>query len=198
MTSVDPWDDDPPLGGVDANELYDEERLNPTPEQHERLKNGLHGPLFDDIRRTERRYLIVGSGSGEAGERRRAVCDRLDRRRDVIAFRLEDFGFTGEELELWAPAFDVLSSMASHIVGVLEDYDGGHVWELGFLYHQQTTVRDRLWILKRIYDDETVRRERYDNGMAASHLTVLENAVSDRVLTWRDTDELFEAVDSLP
>ena len=34
--------------------------------------------------------------------------------------------------------------------------------------------------------------------MAASHLTVLENAVSERVLTWRDTDELFEAVESLP
>lgn len=198
MTGANPRDDDHPFGGVDESELYGEDQLNPTPEQHERLKNGLHGSLFDDIRRAERRYLVVGSGTGETGERRRAVCNRLDRRLDAIAFRLEDFGFTGDELDLWAPAFDVLSGMASHIVGVIEDYDGGHVWELGFLYHQQTTVRDHLWVLKRIYDDETVHRERYDNGMAASHLTVLENAVSERVLTWRDTDELFDAIDSLP
>ncbi|MFO7926981.1 MAG: hypothetical protein ACQET5_08705 [Halobacteriota archaeon] len=88
--------------------------------------------------------------------------------------------------------------MPSHIVGVLEEYDGGHVWELGFLCRQETTVRDRLWILERVHDDATLHRERYDNGMAASHLTMLENAVSERVLTWRDAGELFEAVESLP
>ena len=186
------------VAGVDPDGLQREGQLQPTPEQHERLKQGLHGELFADLRRAERRYLVIGSGAGEAGRRRRAVCDRLDQRRDAVAYRLEDFGFTGEELDLWAPAFEILAEMSSHVVGVLEDYDGGHVWELGYLYRYQTSVRDVLWFLKRTYEDEAATRERYDNGMAASHLSSLETAVGDRVLTWRDEDELQEAVEKIP
>ena len=70
--------------------------------EHQRLKDGLHEPRFDDVRRGNRRYLAVGSGSGERGERRRRVCARLDDRSDAVAFWLEEFGF-----------------------------DGGHVWDLG-------------------------------------------------------------------
>lgn len=195
-------DDDPAdasyIGDVDPATVTDESQLAPTPEQHERLKDGLHGELFDDLRRADRRYLVIGSGSGEAGARRRRVCDLLDDRRDAVAVRLEDFGFTGDELDLWAPAFDVLSEMSSAVVGVLEDYDGGHVWELGYLYRYQTTARNELWLLKRVYEDESVMRDRYDNGMAASHLAALEAAVSDRVVTWRDPDELPAAVRSIP
>lgn len=186
------------VAGVDPDDLQREGRLQPTPEQHERLKQGLHGELIADLRRAERRYLVIGRGVGEAGRRRRTVCDLLDRRRDAVAFRLEDFGFTGEELDLWAPAFEILAEMSSHVVGVLEDYDGGHVWELGYLYRYQTTVRDVLWLLKRRYDDAETARERYDNGMAASHLASLEAAVGDRVITWRDADELREAVEAIP
>ena len=186
------------VAGVDPDDLQREGRLQPTPEQHERLKQGLHGELFADLRRAERRYLVIGRGAGEAGRRRRTVCDLLDRRRDAVAYRLEDFGFTGEELDLWAPAFEILAEMSSHVVGVLEDYDGGHVWELGYLYRYQTTVRDVLWLLKRRYDDAETARERYDNGMAASHLASLEAAVGDRVITWRDADELREAVEAIP
>jgi len=111
---------------------------------------------------------------------------------------LEDFGFTGEELDLWAPAFEILSTMASHVVGVLEDFDGGHVWELGYLYHHQTHLRDVLWLLKRIYDNEEETGERYDSGMAASHLAALEEAAGDRVITWSDVDELSDAVERIP
>ncbi|WP_306061757.1 aminopeptidase [Natronococcus wangiae] len=186
------------IGDVKPEEVGDEGRLNPTPEQHERLKNGLHGELFTDIRRADRRYLVIGRGSGEPGERRRKVCELLDERRGAIAFRLEDFGFTGDELDLWAPAFDILSEMSSSTVGVLEDYDGGHVWELGYLYRYQTTVRNAFWMLKRVYDGEAEMRERYDNGMAASHLTALEEAVSDRVITWEHPEDLPEAVKSIP
>ncbi|MHC3438596.1 aminopeptidase [Natrialbaceae archaeon A-gly3] len=190
--------DDPYIDGVDRSEVYDEKQLQPTPEQHERLKDGLHGELFDDIRRADRRYLVMGRGSGKPGDRRKDVCALLDERIGAIAFRLEDFGFTGEELELWAPAFDILSEMASHIVGILEDYDGGHVWELGYLYHYQTTVRNVFWLLKRVYDDEETMRERYDNGMAASHLAALEEAVSERVIEWESPEDLPRAVESIP
>lgn len=193
-------EDDPYICGIDADKLEGEEQLKPTPEQHEQLKNGIHGEaLFNQIRRAERRYLVIGRG-GEAAprKRRQRVYDLLDEREGATAFRLEDFGFTSDELDLWAPAFDVLSQMASHIVGILEDFDGGHVWELGFLYHQQTRIRDILWLLKRIYESETKMHDHYDNGMAASHLAALEEATGDRVITWKDPADLPDAVASIP
>ncbi|WP_265109880.1 aminopeptidase [Halosolutus halophilus] len=191
-------DDATYIGDIESPEVTDDAQLNPTPEQHERLKDGLHGELFADVRRTDRRYLVIGRGSGEPGARRRRVCDLLDERRNAIAFRLEDFGFASDELDLWAPAFDILSELSSAIVGVLEDYDGGHVWELGYLYRYQTTVRNSLWLLKRVYDAEERMRERYDDGMAASHLAALEEAVGDRVVEWTDPEELPAAVKSIP
>ena len=191
--------EEPYIGCVGSDELDGEEQLRPTPEQHERLKNGLHGDPFEAVKRAERRYLVIGRGGDNGpGKRRRAVCRLLDDRAGATAFRLEDFGFTSDELELWAPAFEILSEMASYIVGVLEDFDGGHVWELGFLYHQQTHVRDVLWLLKRVYEDEEKTRDRYDNGMAASHLAALEDAAGDRVVTWEDPADLSEAVKSIP
>lgn len=187
------------IDSVDSDELDGEERLRPTPEQHERLKNGLHGDPFEAIKRSERRYLVIGRGGDDApGKRRQEVCHLLDDRAGATAFRLEDFDFTSDELELWAPAFEILSEMASYIVGVLEDFDGGHVWELGFLYHQQTNVRDILWLLKRTYGNEGETRDRYDNGMAASHLAALEEAADDRVVTWEAPADLSEAVESIP
>jgi hypothetical protein len=191
--------DDPYIDGVDPGDVRDDAQLAPTPEQHERLKSGLHGDRFDEVRRATRRYLVVGrGGEGGPGRRRRAVRDLLDDRPQAAAFRLEDFGFTGDDLEVWAPAFDVLAEMASSVVGVLEDFDGGHVWELGYLYYRQTHVRDVLWLLKRIYEDDAVMRERYDNGMAASHLAALEAAAGERVVEWSAPEELPEAVESVP
>lgn len=187
------------LGDSGAADLIEEERLLPTPQQHEQLKNSLHdSDRFDEIKQAKRRYLIAGSGSDDPGERRERVCSQLDRRRGASAFRLEDFEFTGDDIDLWAPAFDILSSMASHIVGVIEDFDGGYVWELGFLYHLQRHTRDILWLLKRIYDTDDEMREQYDNGMAASHMAALEKAASDRVITWKDDAELSEAVEQIP
>lgn len=193
-------DERPYIEGVKADELVGEDRLRPTPEHHQRLKNGLHGdPLFTEISRAGRRYLVIGRGDDTGpGERRQMVCDLLDGRWEAIAFRLEDFGFTGEDLEVWAPAFDILAAKASHVVGVLEDFDGGHVWELGYLYHQQRRLRDVLWLLKRVYGSEERMREKYDNGMAASHLASLEEAADDRVIEWEDPKELQEAVESIP
>jgi hypothetical protein len=191
--------DSPYIDGVNPGDVQDDEQLAPTPEQHEQLKSGLHGDQFDSIRRANRRYLVVGrGGEGGPGRRRREVRDLLDERPRATAFRLEDFGFTGDDLEVWAPAFDILAEMASYVVGVLEDFDGGHVWELGYLYHRQTHVRDILWLLKRIYEDDAVMRERYDNGMAASHLAALEAAAGNRVVEWSDPDELPDAVESIP
>ena len=186
------------VGSVEGAGLHDGKSLSLTPEQHQRLKDGLHGPRFDDVRRADRRYLVIGSGSGERGERRRRVCARLDDRRDAVAFRLEEFGFDADDLDLWAPAFEVLSSQATWVIGVIEDFDGGHVWELGYLYRQQTSVRDILWLLKRAYDDPAEQRARYDNGMAASHLAALKATVSDRVLEWSTIEELDRTVEEIP
>jgi hypothetical protein len=201
-----PTDEDPEgpderddyIDDIDPEELTDDARLAPTPEQHEQLKNGLHGDQLKQIKRADRRYLVIGRGDGDAGDRRLRVCALLDDRIAATAFRLEDFGFTADELALWAPAFDILSEMATHIVGVLEDYDGGHVWELGFLYHYQAHVRNSLWLLKRLYGTQEEMRDRYDNGMAASHLAALEEAVGDRVIPWEDPADLPDAVEVIP
>ena len=81
---------------------------------------------------------------------------------------------------------------------MIEDFDGGHVWELGYLYRQRTSVRDVLWLLKRVYDDPAGHRARYDNGMAASHLAALEAAVGDRAVEWATLDEFDSAVERIP
>ena len=186
------------IGDLADGDLHDEAALSLTPEQHQQLKDGLHGSRFADLRRATHRYLVVGSGSGASGKRRRRVCARLDDRRDAIGFRLEEFGFDADDIDLWAPAFEVLSAQATWVVGVIEDFDGGHVWELGYLYRQQTSVRDVLWLLKRVYDDPDTQRAKYENGMAASHLATLEAAVDERVVEWATTDELDAAVEEIP
>lgn len=176
-----------------------DETLSLTPTQHERLKTHLHGEQLAEIKRTDRRYLVIGrGGDDDLGKRRQQVCNILGNRHSATAFRLEDFGLTGDELELWAPAFDVLSETATHIVGILEDYDGGHVWELGYLYQHQRRLRDVLWLLKRSYETDETHHDKYDNGMAASHLAALEEATGDRVITWEDPDDLPDAVEDIP
>ncbi len=188
------------IDDVDADAVVDDAQLQLTPQQHEQLKDQLHGSSqFDEIKRADTRYLVVGRGGEEGpGKRRLEVCEQLDGRRGAAGFRLEDFGFTGDQIDLWAPAFDLLAAMASHIVGVLEDFDGGHVWELGYLYHQQRHIRDRLWLLKRLYESEAEMRRQYDNGMAASHLAALEEVAGDRVIGWSDVSELRDAVEKIP
>lgn len=190
--------DDSYIDDVGPDEVIGEDRLRPTPEQHERLKDALHGGSFKEIKRSDRRYLVIGSGEGAPGRRRRRVRDLLDDRPGAAAFQLEDFGLDEDELALWAPAFEVLAEMASHVVGVLEDFDGGYVWELGYLYRRQTRVRDVLWLLKRIYGSADEMRRRYDNGMAASHLAALENVADDRVVHWEAPADLPDAVARIP
>ncbi|AWB28617.1 aminopeptidase [Halococcoides cellulosivorans] len=188
------------MDGVDRSAVVTDDQLSVTPHQHERLKDALHGhDRFDDLARAATTYLVVGSGAADGpGRRRRQVCRQLDERPMAAAVRLETFGLTDDDIDLWAPAFDILSAMASHVVGVLEDFDGGHVWELGYLYHHQRHVRDVLWLLKRIYETDAEMREQYDNGMAASHLAALEAAAGDNVLTWSDEDDLPDAVREIP
>ncbi|QPV62740.1 aminopeptidase [Halosimplex litoreum] len=189
------------VDGVEGAELVDAspDSLTLTPEQHERLKTHVHGDRLSDIQYSDRRYLVVGRGGDDGpGRRRRRVRDQLDDRREATAFMLEDFGLSGEEIDLWAPGFEILCEQASHVVGVLEDYDGGHVWELGYLYHEQSRVRDALWLLKRTYESDERRRERYDNGMAASHLAALERVADDRVVRWDGEGDLRRAVEEIP
>ncbi|WP_436910702.1 aminopeptidase [Halosimplex marinum] len=189
------------VDGVDGAGLVDASpnSLTLTPEQHERLKTRLHGDRLNEIQYSDRRYLVVGrGGDGGPGRRRRRVRDLLDDRRGATAFMLEDFGLSGDEIDLWAPAFEILCEQATHVVGVLGDFDGGHVWELGYLYHEQSRVRDALWLLKRAYESDERRRERYDNGMAAAHLAALERAAGDRVVHWRDGSDLRRAVGEIP
>ena len=191
-------------GETDGSDVSDGDDLTPelaeislTPEQHQRIKNLVNGTQLDRIKGHDRRYLVVGSGDDDgAATRRKTVYDRLDSRRDppAVAFQLEDFGLTRDEIDLWCRMFDILCDRATHIVAVIEDFDGGYVWELGLLY--APSYREIVGVLKRLYPDEEIERQRYDNGMAASHMSRLPSG--DRCIEWEDVDELPEAVDEIP
>lgn len=136
-----------------------------TPEEHQQVKDLVNSEKLRGIKQYDRTYLIVGEGSADGPtDRRQTVYDLLDARRSPpsTAFQLEDFGL-GEQDNLWARAFDVLCGRATHIVPVLEDFDGGYVWELGLLYAPE--YQSKVWVLRRRYtDDDDVNREKYDNG----------------------------------
>ena len=176
-------------------DMIDVDGLAFTFEEHERLKTLLHGDRFRELAYSERRYLVLGAGGeGESVDRRMTVYQLLGARPDATSFRLEEFGLTPDELALWAAAYENLCEKATHIVAVIEGYEGGYVWELGYLFHED--IREKVWVLKREYGSETANRAHYDNGMAASHLRLLENA--DRTVRWTDEEDLKESVGAIP
>jgi len=199
-------DEDDPVGrsGTEPDALPDEDELldgltgiSLTPAEHQRVKDLVNGEHLQRIKGHERRYLVAGGGGEtDAASRRQLVSDRLDSRTDppAVATRLEDFGLTPEEIRLWTRVFDVLCGMATHVVAVVEDFDGGYVWELGLLF--APSYREKSWVLKRRYTDEGTEREHYDNGMGASHVELL--LTGPRAFEWVDVDELHEVVDKVP
>lgn len=176
----------------DAPDLGD---ISLTPAQHEVLKDHFHGSQeYAALRHATSRYLIIGSNSGDKGQRRIFLRDTLDERPEATAFRLEDFGLSPDEIHLWAAGFDLIAAHATHIVAVLEHFNG-HTWELGLFYPDR---RDDLWVLRRVYDDEETMRQRYDNPMAASYIEELLEYNNDRVIDWERPEELESAVDNIP
>ncbi|WP_290816976.1 hypothetical protein [Halovivax sp.] len=193
----DPGTPDDALIPSEEAVIADVEAISLTPAEHQRIKDLVHGEQLARIEGHDRRYLVAGAG-GETGaaKRRKLVSDSLDERDDppAVAFRLEDFGLTPEEFDLWHRVFDICCGRATHIVAVLEDFDGGYVWELGLIF--APSYREKAWVLKRRYPDPETERARYDNGMAASHVSSL--LTGDRCHEWLDTDELRSAVDEIP
>lgn len=168
-----------------------------TPSEHQRIKDLVNGDQLDRIKGHERRYLVAGAGGDtDAASRRQLVYDRLDNRANppAVATQLEEFGLTPEDIRLWTRVFDILCGMATHIVAVIEDFDGGYVWELGLLF--APSYREKAWILKRRYPDDDTERETYDNGMSASHVKLL--LTGSQALEWTDATELRVAVDEIP
>ena len=173
------------------------EAISLTPSEHQRIKDLVNGEQMNRIKGYDRRYLVVGAGGKTgAATRRTIVYDLLNARTDppAVAMRLEDFGLTPEGIRLWTRVFDILCGRATHIVGVIEDFDGGYVWELGLLF--APSYRERVWMLKRRYQDEGTERERYDNGMAISHVKLL--LTGERCHEWVDVDELRDVVEEIP
>lgn len=201
MPTDDGEDGGPPLVEDDSFPSQEElmaglEDISLTPAEHQRLKNLVNDDL-DAIKGYERRYLSVGAGGdSDAADRRDLVYELLDERRNppAVAFRLEDYGLTREEISLWARAFDLLCGRATHIVATIEDFHGGYVWELGLVF--APSYREKAWILKRAYDDPEIEREKYENGMAISHVKLL--LTGQRCHEWRNTAELRDTVGNIP
>lgn len=193
---------DPEVGGDVGADIPSEEeildgiediKLSPT--EHQRIKDVVNGEEIRRAREHDRRYLIAGAG-GQTGAatRRELVYELLDDRPDAVSMQLEEFGLTPEEIELWIRVFDILCGRATHIVGVIEDFDGGYVWELGLLF--APSYREKTWILKRRYTDDDIERDRFDNGMAASHVKLL--LTGDRCCEWVTEDKLRDCVGDIP
>jgi hypothetical protein len=183
----------------DEDEVIDEIAggFSLSPAEHERVKNVVHGGEYERIKRFDRRYLVVGTGEdGEAGDRRQLVYNELGSRTNpsAIATQLEDYDLTKDEMRLWVRVFDVLCGMCTQIAVVVENFDGGYVWELGLVF--APSYREKAWVLKRRYRDEKTERARYANGMAISHVELL--LTGERGQEWTDTAELREAVSTIP
>jgi hypothetical protein len=195
-------DESPTVGDDVAGDMPDGEEIiggvegvSLTPAEHQRIKDLVNGDEMGRIKGHDRRYLVAGAGrESGAASRRQLVYDKLDDRDSAVAMRLEDFGLTPEEITLWVRVFDILCGRATHIVGVIEDFDGGYVWELGLLF--APSYREDVWILKRRYRDDETERRRFDNGMAASHVKAL--LTGERCHEWVDTDGLRAAVRKIP
>jgi hypothetical protein len=173
-----------------------DDTLSLKPSQHERLKGLIHGNrTFAKITSAKKRYLMVGDSDGENQKRAKEI---LDSRRHAITFRFENFSPPTDERYLWTPVFDLISRTATQIVGVVEDYNDAGIWGMGPLYHRQSHVHDSLWMLKKVYEDDEVQRQKYDNGNMALLLGALEEAVEDRVVRWRTEEDLEEAVEEIP
>lgn len=167
-----------------------------TPDEHQQVKDVVNGAEMKRILRHDRRYLVAGAGGTGAANRRQIVYDRLTRRTspDAVAMQLEDFGLTRADIRLWTRVFDIFCGRATHIVAVIEDFDGGYVWEMGLLYSRE--YRPKAWILKRRYTDEQTERQKFDNGMAASHVEQL--LTGPRCEEWVDESALKAAVEHVP
>ncbi len=200
MDSDDTEGDQRDFGGSSVpsqDELIDGlENVRLSPTEHQRIKDLVNQDLAE-IKGYDRRYLSVGAGGTTgAATRRKVVYDLLNNRTNppVVAFRLEDYGLTPDEIRLWVRAFDILCGRATHIVAVIEDFDGGYVWEMGLLF--APTYREKAWVLKREYSDPQTEREKYENGMAASHVELL--LTGPQCYEWKDTDELRDTVRNIP
>lgn len=200
MTGDDPFDRDET--GSEAIPGEDEileglTEIQLTPTEHQQIKDLVNGDQLDRLKGHERRYVVAGAGGDTgAASRRQLVYDRLDSRTNppAVATQLEDFGLTPAAIRLWTRVFDILCGMATHIVAVIEDFDGGYVWELGLLF--APSYREKAWVLKRRYPDDDTEREKYDNGMSASHVKLL--LTGSQAVEWTNTDELRAAVDEIP
>lgn len=168
-----------------------------TPQEHQRVKEIVHGERFAALVHHDRRYLVVGAGGDTDSAKRRAiVVDLLDGRTSPpsIAVQLEDFEIDVDDMRLWSRVFDILCGTVTCITAVIEDFDGGYVWELGLLF--APSYREKVWVLKRHYRDEDTERMRYRNAMAASHVELL--LTGDRAQEWVNEEELREAVERIP
>lgn len=178
----DEWIDNFPIGEL-------------TPEEHAAVKDVINGEKMQRFKAHENRYVVVGAGeASDAWERRMVVYDHLNNRQKSAAMTLEELGLGDDEIRIWAAVFQLLCDLASQVVAVIEDFEGGDTWELALLFAAE--YRDFAWILKRKYEDEQTERERYDNSMGISHIKLL--LTGDHAQEWRDIEDLKVCVSNIP
>jgi hypothetical protein len=117
--------------------------------------------LTSDLRpiaTTEPSIFVLGA-YGEDGtyDRLRTARRKLRQATGGEVYLLED---VIDVWDYWTTKFKVVASFSTHIVGIYEHSDGGHVWEAGYL--DSPPIRDRTYVLKREYAVDDPADEPFD------------------------------------
>jgi hypothetical protein len=173
--------DEPKVTDLDMSDVYEQtakyEGKLDYDGWHE-IKTNLLPNLYP-IATADTSIFIVGAYGEDDGtlDRLEAAKSHLDDNINGEVYFLTD---VIEAWKYWSTKFKIVASYSTHIVGVYEHSDGGHVWEAGYLDHQP--YRDRTYILKRDYD-RPPKDEPFD-PMFGHFMQSVEDTSEERYYEW--------------
>jgi len=141
-------------------------------------------PNLYPIATADTSIFILGAYGEDDGtlDRLEAAKSHLDEHINGEVYFLTD---VIDAWECWSTKFKIVASYSTHIVGVYEHSDGGHVWEAGYLDHQP--YRDRTYILKRDYP-RPPKDEPFD-AMFGHFMKSVKDTSNERYYEWCLDDE---------
>ncbi|ADB60437.1 hypothetical protein Htur_1551 [Haloterrigena turkmenica DSM 5511] len=141
-------------------------------------------PIYE----TDRSYFVLGNYDPEPMGRLDLVVDRLNRRRDAYAFRMNDVNGGWDN---GIQKFCLIADLVSHVVGVAEREPSGFLVEQGLLAGTEEYF-EKTHVLKREYPEERHPYGWMEDGV----FDLLES--EGRLYEWRTEDELREVLTEIP
>ncbi|QSW98612.1 hypothetical protein [Haloterrigena alkaliphila] len=143
-------------------------------------------PIYE----ADRSYFVLGNYDPEPMARLELVVDRLGRRRDAAAFRMNDVrGGWDNGIQ----KFCLIADLVTHVVGVAEKEPSGFLVEQGLLAGTEEYF-EKTHVLKRAYPDAD---EAHPYGWMEDGVFDLLEA-EGRLYEWRTEEDLLEVVEEIP